>query len=493
MDDARPNIVLFLTDDHGGWAMRCAGNRELRTPNLDRLAATGVRFPDATTPSPVSSPARACLMTGRTPSQVGIHDWLGGDCGEARDWLAGEATLPELLRGAGYRAALAGKWHLGSPVTPDKFDRAYVAPQQPHNGLIRGTLDGRPVEADGNNTTVTTDHALALLADRTGDQPFFLNVGHVATHSPYDEARHDSAVVATYRDATLADLPDDPPHPWVKNEGTGGPHVVPDGEAAAAMRRGYYAAVTETDREVGRVLDELDRQGLAENTVVLYTADHGCALGHRGFWGKGNSTRPLNMHGVSLHVPLIARHLGRDGWRGGVVRDTPVDHYDTFMTLLDVAGVRPDLARAYPGFSYADPAWRRCSPRFGEYGDLRSIDDGSHRLTFRYPAGPHDLFDLAVDLEERHNLADDPRHAGLLDELAAQLAAWYAKHEDPAKSGLRVRDLPRHNPSNEAWRDGRREARGLQLGRADRPQWGATASPAGEAVRPDAGHGFPCG
>ena len=470
MAETGPNILLFLTDDHAAWALRCAGHSELRTPNLDRLAAGGVRFADAATPCPVCSPARACLLTGRTPSQHGVHDWLGGGLADSRDWLAGEVTLQERLRDAGYWTALAGKWHLGTPPgrpgAHPGFDRAYVAPQYPHNGPIEGLLDGRPVRADGNNSTVTTDHALALLGARPRGRPFFLCVGYVATHSPYGESAHDPELVDSYRDATFADLPDagdEPPHPRLKNEGTGSPEVVPDAAQTANLRRGYYAAVTEVDREVGRLLDHLDAEGLADDTLVLYTSDHGCALGHHGFWGKGNSTRPLNMHRASTAVPLIARWPGRAGWEGGVVRDTPVDHYDTFQTLLAAAGVAADPSRAYPGFSYLDPAWRRCSPRFGEYGDLRMIERDGLKLTWRYPDGPHDLFDVRGDPRERVNLWPDPSRAADAATLAAQLHAWYALHEEPSKSGLRVKELPPHNDGAEAWRDGLREAKGLQV------------------------------
>jgi choline-sulfatase len=110
-----PNLLLFLTDDHGAWALGCAGNREVRTPALDRLAAEGARFTNAFTPSPVCSPARACLLTGRTPSQVGIHDWIQEEKPEYgdRDWLDGERTLAEYLNEAGYHCGLSGKWHLG--------------------------------------------------------------------------------------------------------------------------------------------------------------------------------------------------------------------------------------------------------------------------------------------------------------------------------------------------------------------------------------------
>ena len=114
----RPNIVLFLTDDHGAWASGCYGNDEVATPTLDTLAATGTRFANAYTPTPVCSPARACLLTGKTASQVGIHDWLQEAMPEVgeRDWLRGTSTLFDFLSAAGYHTGLSGKWHLGNRI-----------------------------------------------------------------------------------------------------------------------------------------------------------------------------------------------------------------------------------------------------------------------------------------------------------------------------------------------------------------------------------------
>ena len=132
MAEERPNILLFLTDDHGAWAMGCYGNSEVQSPTLDQLAREGVRFANAFTPSPVCSPARACLLTGRTPSQVGIHDWLeeaGPQFGDP-DWLADEITLPEILTAAGYHCGLSGKWHLGrSHETPRGFAWCFGLPR----------------------------------------------------------------------------------------------------------------------------------------------------------------------------------------------------------------------------------------------------------------------------------------------------------------------------------------------------------------------------
>ncbi len=467
---ARPNILLFLTDDHGSWATGCYGNSEVQSPVLDRLAGAGARFANAFTPSPVCSPARACLLTGRTPSQVGIHDWLEEAQPEIgdRDWLEGETTLAELLAGAGYRCGLSGKWHLGrSHLTPRGYAWHFGLPrwQGGHNGEYTYVLNDRPVTLTGNKTGIITDYALRFLAETPPDRPFFLQVGYIATHSPYADQEPD--LVARYAGATFADIPPYRPHPWRQNEGFPQGDDFTEDDLLRRYRH-YYAAVTDIDRNVGRVLDHLRDAGRLDDTLVIYTADHGLTLGHHGFWGKGNSTRPLNMHETSLRVPLLIRWPAEVA-PGGTVEHC-VDHYDTFATIREWAGVAPhpdDAERRYPGRGYralarGEPVtdWREA--RFGEYGDLRMIRTPGWKLVARHPAGPDDLFDLRRDPGETVNLAGRPEYAAIEAALRAELARFYAAHDDPAKSGLRVKGLPRHNRV-EAWRDGRREARGLQV------------------------------
>lgn len=465
---ARPNILLFLTDDHGPWALGAYGNSEVRSPHLDRLAAAGARFANAFTPSPVCSPARACLLTGRTPSQVGIHDWiqevepLFGD----RDWPAGELTLPELLAGAGYHCGLSGKWHLGrSHVTPRGFGWYFGLPrwQGDHIETYTYVHNGAEVTLSGNKTRFIADKALEFLAQAPADRPWFLQVGFIATHSPY--AGQEPELVALYDGARFADIPPYLPHPWRQNEGFHQREQFSRAECEARYRH-YYAAVTDIDLQVGRVLAGLRATGQLENTLVIYVSDHGLALGHGGFWGKGNSTRPLNMCEVSIRVPLIVAWPA-GGVAGGRVVAQSVDHYDSFAAICEVAGVELDPARRYPGRSWlplaqgqATPDWREA--RFGEYGDLRMLRTPDFKLVRRYPAGPDELFYLSYDPGERINLAGAPRLAGLEAALAAELAGWYALHETPERSGLRVKGLPAHN-RNEAWRDGLREARGMQI------------------------------
>ncbi len=202
---------------------------------------------------------------------------------------------------------------------------------------------------------------------------------------------------------------------------------------------------------------------MLEDTVIVYTSDHGCTLGHHGFWGKGNSTRPLNMYEHSLRVPLI---WSGAGVQCGHVVHHNVTHYDTFQTLLDAANIPLTSNFKYPGESYSkmlkgdSQDWDETV--YGEYGDLRMIRTRNYKLVIRYPDGPHDLFDLVNDPDEKINLIDQDDMQSVIVDLRHQLDMFYETYEEAENSGLIVKDLPRHN-EKEAWRDGRRENRGLQI------------------------------
>ncbi len=462
----RPNIVLLLTDDHGAWANGSYGNKEVQTPTLDALAASGTRFRQAWTPTPVCSPARACLLTGQTASQVGIHDWLQEalpDVGE-RDWLGDTQTLFSYMTAAGYHCGLSGKWHLGqSHLPPAGAQYHFGLPgwQGAHNTPYTYVRNGERIRLAGNKSRHITDHALDFLDTVPADKPFFLNIGYIATHSPYEQGTHDPQQTARYQDCAFDEIPAYQPHAWVKNEG--GPNAL----GAQQLRDryiGYYAAVTEIDENIARLVADLEARSLWQDTILIYTSDHGCAIGHQGFFGKGNSTRPLNMYDISLQVPLIIAGAGI----APQTRAEYVDHYDTFHTICALADIELPADETYAGASYthllggAAPSgsvWD--NTRYGEYGDLRMIRDERWKLVWRYPEGPHELFDLRADPGERRDVyAQYPRIAA---QYKARLDAFYAEHTVAELSGWRVKALPLHNDGNEAWRDGRREARGLQV------------------------------
>ncbi|MCL2640564.1 MAG: sulfatase-like hydrolase/transferase, partial [Phycisphaerales bacterium] len=166
MTTTRPNVVFVLTDDQGPWAMGCAGNEEIRTPNLDRLATGGVRFENFFCTSPVCSPARASLMTGRIPSQHGIIDWIsqGGWGPRPQKYLEGMTCYTDVLAASGYVCGLSGKWHLGESQTPQHgFSHWFALPRGASTYVNAPVyVDGELVEQKGYLTDVITENALGF-------------------------------------------------------------------------------------------------------------------------------------------------------------------------------------------------------------------------------------------------------------------------------------------------------------------------------------------
>ncbi len=355
----RPNILVFLTDDHGQWAQHAYGNTELQTPNMDRLAAQGTRMTHAFTPCPVCSPARASFFTGRMPSQHGIHEWIDDSVYVNQPGLGGQHTLPQLLKASGYHTGLVGKWHCGQDHLPHPgFDRwfSYWIKQYPHRGTQNFSDQGKHIVEEGQQSPLLTSRAIDFLRDHRKDsatnaKPFFLFVGYVDTHAPHAQAPDD--LVQKYKDATFHDIPDEK---FSHSHGKAGFLVSAKPQAEHEKRAEYYAAVSSVDREVGKVLAELEATGQLDNTLIVYTGDHGLNAGHHGMWEKGNGTTPQNFLEESIRVACtICWPAG--GIQQNVTCDDMVNHCDLFATLLDIAGAVPNTAIAQeinsPGWSYA--------------------------------------------------------------------------------------------------------------------------------------------
>jgi choline-sulfatase len=452
-----PNIIIVLTDDHAQWAAGCYGNSEVRTPTLDYLARSGVSMTEAFTPTPVCSPARASFWTGRMPSQHGMHDFLAEMDPEvaAQDWLAGERILADHFHEAGYTTGLSGKWHMGRPASqPECFDYWYSisAPvAKPHR--VSTPWEAAPESPGTYNPHAITDHAVDFLRRRPQDKPFFLFVGYIATHSPW--SGHPERIVDSYRTSTFRDIPQDTMYPFGRLAGESVFGTRKDGREALAQ---YYASVTEIDEQMGRIVDELDAQGIREDTLLVYTSDHGMNTGHHGLWGKGNATRPYNMVEESIRIPMILNRPGH--LLEGQSRAEMVTHCDLFQTVLEHANVKVSdserLQRNFPGRSFhdltrgkADGHWPDAV--FGEYGDLRMIRTRSHKLIQRDRERRYELFDLIADPRETVNIANISSNSTLIKELSGRIDSYFEVFSEPNHSGLRVADMPRHN-SDEDWR-----------------------------------------
>ena len=307
MNDRRLNVIFILTDDQGAWALGAAGNQEVLTPNLDRLAKEGIYFPDFFCASPVCSPARVSILTGMAPSQHGIHDWIrSGNLATAQcpkpflddtgaiEYLAGLPTYTHILADNGYICGLAGKWHLGDSVQPQQgFSYWRVIPYGGSDYYGAPILrDSVMTIEDRYLTDVITEGALEFLEEHgQGDEPFYLGVHYTAPHSPWEHGQHPSELVELYADCPFATCPDEGVHPWQINSAPRGV-----GAKRRELLSGYYASITAVDQGVGRLVAWLNAHGLAEQTLILFTGDNGMNMGHHGIWGKGNGTFPQNMY-----------------------------------------------------------------------------------------------------------------------------------------------------------------------------------------------------
>jgi len=449
----KPNILVFLTDDHGQWASGCYGNRELRTPSIDWLAQTGARFDQAFTPCPVCSPARASFWTGKVPSAHGIHDHIANP---DHPGITGQRNLAEKLSAAGYQTGLCGKWHAhargDTPQPGFDFWFSQWGGTNAKFGSQPFSENGERRDFHGHQAPIITDAAIRFVREAAEDQPFFLFVGFTETHSPF--ATLPERLVEAHRDDSFSDVAREP---LVSCHGTASTPAPEDEREFREKLCQYYASVELIDEQVGRILDELEGSGQLEHTLVIYTSDHGHMNGQHGLFCKGNATTPQNFLEESIRIPLVARYPGK-AVQSRVFAES-VDHCDLHETLLEVAGC--DLEAAGPGQSFFSLlsrddvlTWRDF--QICEYGNARMIrTDAGEKLVRRWPGPnghfPDEFYDLREDPRETRNLIDDPARQQRIGELAQQMDRYFERHEEAANSGLLIVHDSAFNPS-EPWR-----------------------------------------
>ncbi len=442
---ARPNILLLYTDDQTFDSIRALGNREIRTPNLDRLVAAGTAF---TACYNMGGWHGAVCVASRTMLQTGRFLWEANAVEKSLKAEAQRRLLwPQLMHDAGYRTLMTGKWHV-SGVRPEALfdearnvrggmpssgDAAYERPKEGAPDLWQPWDESRGGHWTGGRhwSAVTADDAIAFLQQpRAAAQPFFI---YAAFNAPHDPRQSPRAFVEQYPPDTLA-LPPNflPANPH--KDAIGCPHslrderLAPDPRTPHAVRvhrSEYYALITYLDEQLGRVLDALEASGQAANTVVFLTSDNGLSVGQHGFMGK------QNMFEHSLRVPLLAAGPGIP--KGQRVNE-PVYLQDIMPTALELAGAPVPghvrfksllpLLRGGKGPHYA--------AIYGAYMQLqRMVRVGDRKLIWYPQPNAFLLFDLAADPHECRDLAADPAHAPALAELKARLAEQMRDLNDP--------------------------------------------------------------
>jgi len=412
----------------GHWAMGCAGNSEIKTPNLDRLAASGIRFENFFCTSPVCSPARASVFTGKMPSQHGIQDWLANGENDGIEYLQGQTTYPQLLSQNGYTCGISGKWHLGNAIEKQMgFSHWYVhhSAQAPYYDT-RMIRDGKSFTESGYITDNLTNDALAFLQAQK-DNPFYLSVHYTAPHKPWIGC-HPQEYLDMYNDCPFDSIPSEPKHPWQI-----GTHPWPVGEERRETLKGYFAAITAMDAGIGKILDYLEQNNLRDNTLVFFMSDNGMNMGHHGIMGKGNGTFPMNLFDTSVKVPAIASQPGVVPQ--GAVCHNLLSQYDFMPTIMDWAGIDKST-NGLPGRSFANILKGGEADEhshvvvYDEYGPVRMIRNHEWKYIHRYPYGPHELYNIKNDPGETANLYDV--NCGIVADMKARLDDWFHMYVDPA-------------------------------------------------------------
>ncbi len=449
----RPNILFILTDDQGPWAMGVDPQRHpqlLDTPNMDRIAEEGAYFTQAFTPSPVCSPSRALLLTSRHSHELGITDWIHPRLEIGTGLDPDYVTWAEQLQDAGYQTGLVGKWHLGIPEKYHPTNHGYdyfmgflSGGNDPENPTLE--KNGETREFEGFTQNILTDHAIEFL-ERNQDQPFALSMHYRAPHAPWLPMPEEDW--APYRDLESPILPD-PDYPKL------------DTERANRVTREYLASVESVDRNVGRLLDTLDELGLAENTIVIFTSDHGYNLGHQGLMYKGNAHwlltefpeetdfvpgyRRPNMFDRSIRVPMAVRWPAEV--EAGIRIDETVSFLDWSPTLLEMTGTETadDLTirgRSFLGLLQGAEVSDWSNDLYGDYSmhnganvHMRMYRTENWKLVRDFLDHSRDEFyNLAEDPDESNNLIDssNPDVQEAVERLDAKLLEKMRETDDPA-------------------------------------------------------------
>lgn len=442
-----PHVILLMTDQHRGDAVGCAGNAVIKTPNIDSLAAEGACFPNAVSSTPSCTPARAALLTGLAP-------WNHGMLGYGRGAPGYPYEMPRMMRDAGYSTHGIGKMHWHPQRALHGFHGVLLdeSGRSESPGFVSDyrqwfheTAPGKDPDATGigwnantwgdyvhdetlHPTAWTGETAAAKIESHDAASPLFLKVSFARPHSPYD---------APARLAEMYDWEDMPapvvgdwtggfskkrglPSPWYGDFGV---------EHAQRARRHYYASITFIDEQVGKIIAALERKGMLDDSLILFTSDHGDMLGDHHHWRKTYAYRG------SSGIPMVLRWptsgvLDIDAKRGLVLPNV-VELRDVLPTFLDAAGV--DRPAGMDGMSLLGPVRDRDSPWRG-YVDMEhsrcydlknywlALFDGKTKYIFNRATGREQLFDVESDPGECHDISSTDAGSPFLEEWRAKMA-----------------------------------------------------------------------
>lgn len=439
---ARPNIVFIMTDDHAAHAISAYGSRLNKTPNIDRLAKEGMKFENCFVTNSICTPSRAAILTGKYAHQNGVPVFNHID--------SSQPMLPKYLQAAGYHTGMIGKWHLGGNDAkrpddgkPAGFDYWNILPGQGAYFDPVMIEMGERKRLSGYTTDVITDLAMGFIEKRPKDKPFFLMYHHKAPHRPWQPAEkyrkqfenYDPPIPATFdddykgksdaaRQSTMhidADLNE--------TDTKGKP---PAGLTGAELKRwkfrrymqDYLACVQSVDDNIGRFLDFLDKNGLAENTMVIYTSDQGFFLGEHNFYDK------RFMYEESLRMPFLIRWPSKI--KAGSVSKGMILNVDFAPMMLAAAGAKvpadmqgrsflPLLAGQTPKGWRRSMYYRYYHPGHHNVAAHYGVRTDRYKLIYFNKLNQWELYDLQKDPTEMKNVYNDPAYQKIVAQLKKEL------------------------------------------------------------------------
>jgi len=460
------NLLVIMSDEHNPKVMGCSGHPVVQTPNLDALARRGTRFSSAYTTSPVCIPARAGFACGKYIHQIGFWDNADAYDGTVPSWH-------HVLRERGHEVVSIGKLHFRLPdedhgFTEEQIPMHIIEGKGDLMGLVREDLPRRggatkmaAMAGPGESPYTFYDREICARAQvwlreqgaRKHDKPWVLFVSFVAPHFPL------TAPPEHYYRYWNQDLPmpklyareQRPRHPYLedyRNSFCYDDYFESERDVKRALA-GYFGLVSFLDENIGKVLGALEETGLAGNTRIIYTSDHGDNLGARGLWGKST------MYDEIAGVPLI---MSGPGVPAGKVVKAPVSHVDCYPTIVDTVGVPFESVRdGHPGVNLLALAEGREPDRtvLSEYHGMGSttgafaIRHGRYKYIHYAKYAPQ-LFDVESDPDEIHDLAGSPDHADVLEQCRQRLYALCDPEEVDRRAKARQAELLAANGGREA-------------------------------------------
>lgn len=457
----KPNIIFILTDNQAASLIGTYGNPDIKTPNIDGLARTGTKFTSAFAVNGMCSPTRATLMTGLMPSQHGLHNWLDDAEMESwpRDWsaVAEYRTLPHTLAENGYQTALIGKWHLGQPWQASLGYQHWLTFTAGHtldfwnntiveNGEVYDVKEQHVVE-------FFTDKAIEYIGTRDATKPFYLqfNLDGPYVNPPTNLGPAKNNRYPEYVDADLTSFPRTEVNKnltdqlqALQEEGRDDEFVtnmlksVLKMSGDQATRANIASQNSYVDDQIGRLLKALDKAGLTENTLIIFSSDQGNFYGQHGLWTHTTLTKPTNLYEAALNIPLIFSHKGAIN-QGGEV-DRLIGQYDIPATILEYVGIAESDFANSPGQSFSAMLSGNQStlpngksrPIFYEQEETRGIrtQKFAYWKTIKGLGSPT-LFDVRADPQQSKNLAANPAYRDIIAKLDSQLEAFFKQYSNP--------------------------------------------------------------